>query len=157
MGQSQGGCQNVLDKLDEIIEVHQARPEELVEILREANGLFGNLSEEMQMRVAERLGIPPSEVFDIADFGDLKVPKGEHKVSVCKGTSCFLKGANNLLERVTKELGVQPGHTTDDGKFSVELVRCLGACALGPVIMVDEAVHPCLEPEKVPKIIKEYK
>lgn len=157
MEQSECSFPNSIAKLDEIIEAHQARPEELVAILREANGLFGTLSEEMQLRIAERLGIPPSEIFAFVSFAELELPKGEHKVSVCKGTSCFLKGANNLLERITKELGVQPGDTTDDGKFSVELARCLGACALGPVIMVDESVHPRLEPDKVPQIIKEYK
>lgn len=143
--------------LDEIIEAHHSSSEELTEILREANGLTGFLSEEMLLRVAEKLGVPLPEVLAKACRDNLELPQGEHRVSVCKGTSCFLKGANDLLESIIKELGVQPGCATNDGKFFVEVVRCLGACELGPVIMVDEAVHPRLEPDKVSEVIKVYK
>lgn len=143
--------------LDEIIEAHHSSSGELTEILREANGLTGFLSEEMLLRVAEKLGVPLPEVLAGACRDNLELPQGEHRISVCKGTSCFLKGANDLLERVQKELEVRPGGTTGDGKFTVEVVRCLGACELGPVIMVDESVHPRLEPERVSEIIKIYK
>ncbi|WP_051688075.1 NAD(P)H-dependent oxidoreductase subunit E [Desulfofalx alkaliphila] len=84
-------------------------------------------------------------------------PPAKHRIAVCLGTSCHLRGGSDLLQQLITELGIQPGEVTEDGIFALEVVRCLGACAVGPVLMVDKVLYPNMEPGKVPGVIKSYR
>ena len=146
-------------RLDEIISRHKGEQGALITVLHEAQELFGYLPKEVQLRVAEGLNVPLSEVYGVISFYALfsLKPKGKYKISACKGTACYVRGADKVLERLESELGIKAGDTTDDGKFSLEVVRGLGACGLGPVIMINDDVHARLKPDKIPAILRNYK
>lgn len=145
-------------RLDEVISQHKDEQGALIAVLHEAQEIFGYLPKEVQLRVAEGLNVPLSEVYGVITFYALfsLKPKGKYKISACKGTACYVRGADKVLERLEQELGVKAGDTTDDGKFSLEVVRCLGACGLGPVIMINDDVHARLKPDRIPSILKKY-
>ncbi len=128
-------------------------------ILQEAQAIYGYLPIGVQKTIAEGLGISLSEVYGVVTFYSqfsLK-PKGKHRISVCLGTACYVKGADKILAAVEKELGIKCGECTEDGLFSIDSCRCVGACGLAPVIMVGEEVYGKLTPEKVTAVIKDYK
>jgi len=154
------GCeQKLYDQLDQVIETHRGQPDCLIQVLHRAQQIFGYLPKEVQKRVADGLNVSLNEVYGVVTFYSFfsLQPKGKHKICVCQGTACYVRGSNKVLERVEKELGVKTGNTTEDGNFSVEVVRCLGACGLGPVMTVDEDVHARLKPDKVSGILKKYR
>lgn len=142
-----------------ILEKHRGHPGELITVLHQIQEIYGYVSREMQIRVAEALNIPASEVSGVVSFYALfsTKPKGKHQIKVCKGTACYVRGSERVLERISRELGVRPGDTTDDGEFSLEVVRCLGACGLAPVIMVDGDVYARLETDKVSQVLASYR
>ncbi|HHY47067.1 MAG TPA: NADH-quinone oxidoreductase subunit NuoE [Firmicutes bacterium] len=145
-------------KLDEIIEKYRGKQGVLIPVLHEAQQLLGFLPREVQERVAERLDIPLSEVYSVVTFYaffSLK-PKGRHQISVCKGTACYVRGADNILQKLEETLGIKAGDTTDDGRFSIEVVRCMGACGLGPVMRIDDDIYARLKPDKIPSILEKY-
>ncbi len=146
------------DELERIIAKHRDTPGSLIPVLHEAQQLFGCLSEDVQARIAAGLGVPESEVYGVATFYSLFSlrPKGRWTVSACLGTACYVKGAASCLEALKKELGVEVGGTTPDGLFTLQAVRCLGACALAPVIMIDETVFARVKPDEVRNILAEY-
>ncbi|MBC7341951.1 MAG: NADH-quinone oxidoreductase subunit NuoE [Clostridia bacterium] len=155
------GCkceEELFAKLDQVIDQYRGQPSGLIQVLHQAQELFGYLPYEVQERVAEGLGVPLSEVYGVTTFYTFfsLYPKGRHQLKVCKGTACYVRGANNVIDRLEKELGIKPGETTEDRRFSLEVVRCLGACGLGPVMMVDEDVHARLKPDKLPQILSRY-
>jgi NADH:ubiquinone oxidoreductase subunit E len=116
---------------------------ELIEILQDVQALYNYLPEDALMMVAKKLDIPPIEVFSVANFYKafaLK-PRGKHLLTVCMGTACHVKGAPKFMDEVLGQLKVKPGETTEDGEFTVETVNCLGACALGPVVIIDGKYH----------------
>ena len=128
-------------------------------ILQEVQAIYGYLPIGVQKTIAEGLGISLSEVYGVVTFYSqfsLK-PKGKHRISVCLGTACYVKGADKILAAVEKELGIKCGECTEDGLFSIDSCRCVGACGLAPVIMVGEEVYGKLTPEKVTAVIKDYK
>ncbi|MDQ7794352.1 MAG: NADH-quinone oxidoreductase subunit NuoE [bacterium] len=145
--------------LDDVIEKYRNRPGALISALHEAQEAVGYLPREVQVRVAEGLGVPPSEVFGVVTFYALfsTKPKGRFKISLCKGTACYVRGAPRVLERLERELGIEAGDTTGDGLFSLDVVRCLGACGLGPVITVNEDVHARLKPNRVRSLLEAYR
>ena len=124
---------------DKIIDSYGAKKEALIQILLDVQKELRWLPEPVIKRTAERLGVSLPQVYNIATFYKhfSLVPQGRHQVSVCVGTACHVRGAGRLLDRVTKTLGVAPGESTDDEKFSLHTVNCLGCCALGPVVVVD--------------------
>jgi NADH:ubiquinone oxidoreductase subunit E len=131
----------------------------LIPALHELQRLFGYLPEEALQIVSEELSIPMSEIYGVATFYSQFAlqPKGEHIIKICLGTACYVKGAQDILERFLSVLEVEVGKTTKDGKFTVEAARCLGACGLAPVLMVDDKVYGRLIPDDVIRIIEEYK
>lgn len=145
-------------RLDEIISQRKGEQGALISVLHEAQEIFGYLPKEVQVRVAQGLNVPLSEVYGVITFYALfsLKPKGKYKISACKGTACYVRGADKVLEKLERELGIKAGDTTDDGKFSLEVVRCLGACGLGPVIMVNDDVHARLKPDRIPAIVRSY-
>ena len=149
----------VWEKLDDVIESYERKPGALIQILHWVQEELGYIPREIQVKVAEDLGLSLSDVYGVVPFYaffTLK-PRGEHTISCCKGTACYVRGAPQVIERFEKELGIKPGDTTDDGKFSLEVVRCLGACGLSPVITVDGDTYGRMKADKVPEIIRKYR
>lgn len=146
------------EQLKEVIAKHHDQPGGLMPILQEAQGIYGYLPMEVQEMIADGLGISLSEVYGVATFYSQfsLTPKGKHKISVCLGTACYVKGSDKVLEAVENKLGIKSGECTPDGLFSIDSCRCVGACGLAPVMMVDEDVYGRLTPDQVGKIIDSY-
>lgn len=145
-------------KLREIIGKHKGQYGATMPVLQEAQELYGYLPEEVQLIIAEGLGLSLSEVYGVVSFYSQFTlnPMGKHVVSVCMGTACYVKGAGDILDRIERKLNCKAGNITGDGKFSVAAVRCIGACGLAPVITVGEDVYGCLEPDQVDGILEKY-
>lgn len=146
-------------QLDEIITKHQNKRGSLIPVLHEAQGLFGYLSEEVQIYIAEKLNIPLSEIYGVVSFYSLFTtkPRGKYVISVCLGTACYVKGSGRIMENFKKELGIKIGETTADGMFTLEGCRCIGACGLAPVLTVNDQVHGRLTEDDVSRIVRLYK
>ncbi len=147
-----------MEELDAIIDHHRNQQGGLIPVLHETQELFGYLPEEAQKKISEELNVPMAEIYGVATFYSrftLK-PKGEHTISVCLGTACYVKGAKAVYERLQKELNVKPGDTTEDKKFTLMGTRCLGCCGLAPVLTVDEDVYGRLTPDDIPDILSKY-
>ena len=131
----------------------------LMPILQEAQDIYGYLPEEVQQIIAKGLQIPFEEVYGVATFYSQFAlnPKGKYKVSVCLGTACYVKGSGEVYARLAKELGIEGGECTADMNFSLEACRCVGACGLAPVIMINDEVYGRLVPDDVPKILAKYR
>ena len=121
--------------------------------------LYGYLPKEVQIRVAEGLNIPLSEVYGVITFYSLFTlkPRGKHTIGVCMVTACYVKGAPGVLEALQNELGIGANDTTDDGLFSLVITRCVGACGLAPVMTIGDDVYGRLTADKIPEIIAKYK
>ncbi len=143
----------------EVIERLKDQRGALMPILQEAQDIYGYLPEEVQQIIAKGLKIPFEEVYGVATFYSQFAlnPKGKYKVSVCLGTACYVKGSGEVYARLAKELGIQGGECTADMNFSLEACRCVGACGLAPVIMINDDVYGRLTPDEVPKILAKYK
>ncbi|MGI6227475.1 MAG: NAD(P)H-dependent oxidoreductase subunit E [Peptococcales bacterium] len=146
-------------QLDEIINKHKNHKGSLIPVLHEAQGVFGYLSEEVQIYIAEKLNLPLSEVYGVVSFYSLFTtePRGKYVINVCLGTACYVKGSGRIMDNLKKELGVGIGETTSDGLFTLEGCRCIGACGLAPVLTVNEQVHGRLTEDDVPRLIRFYK
>jgi len=146
-------------KLKSFIEEHKDMPGALMPVLQEAQEIYGYLPIEIQKMIARGLSMPLEEVYGVVTFYSQfsLSPKGKYKVSVCLGTACYVKGSGDIYEKFVKELGVKDGDCTEDGMFSLEACRCIGACGLAPVITVNDDVHGRLTLDDVDKIIKRYK
>ena len=145
-------------QLQEVIDRNKVQPGALLPILHEAQEIYGYLPIEVQQRVADGLGISLSEVYGVATFYSRfsLTPKGKHRISVCLGTACYVKGADKVLAEVEKKLGIKSGECTEDGLFSIDSCRCVGACGLAPVMMIGEEVYGKLTPAMVDKILDKY-
>lgn len=146
------------DQLDQIIAERQSTPGSLIMVLHQAQELFGYLPQEVIKKVAEGLDVPLSEVYGVVTFYSLfsLKPRGKYKVSVCLGTACYVKGAAQIVAELEKQLKVKPGQTTDDGLFTVEITRCIGACGLAPVMTINDDVYGRLTPNKLAEILAKY-
>jgi len=144
--------------IDEILAKYRDRSE-LIEILSEIQENFGYLSEENMRRIEQVLKIPLVEIYGVATFyASFKLrPAGRHTIKVCKGTACHVKKADTIQNCIEELLNVKDKETTEDGRFTLECVNCIGACAKAPNIMIDEEVFGELTKEKVEKILKDYK
>ena len=134
-----------------------ARPESyLISVLQKIQSRFGYLSRENMDQVSQLLQVPAARVTGVATFYHFFsfVPKGQTRVTVCMGTACFVRGSGKVLDRLKELLGVSEGETTKDGKFSLECARCLGACALAPVVVVDESVNGRMNSSKIFGIVE---
>ena len=147
------------ERLRKVIAEHKGQPGATMPVLQAAQEIFGYLPEEVQIIVAEGLEIPLSEVYGVASFYAQFTlnPKGKYQISVCLGTACYVKGSDKILEAVEKELGIKCGECTEDGLFSIDSCRCVGACGLAPVMMIGEEVYGKLTPEMVKGIIDKYR
>ena len=146
-------------KLDALISEYSGKAGALIPVLHKAQQIFGYLPKDVQIKVAEGLGVPLSEVSGVISFYSFftTVPRGQHTIGICMGTACYVKGAAQVLQKLQEELKVEVGGTTDDGLFTLTVTRCLGACGLAPVMMIGEDVYGRLTPEKIPEILNHYR
>jgi len=149
----------VSDKIIEICDSFNNAPGELINVLHQTQDFLGYLPAEAQELIAERLHIPTAKVYGVVSFYSFftMVPKGKYPVSVCMGTACYVRGGEKILESFEKELGIMPGETDKNGVFSLTSLRCVGACGLAPVALVDGRVYGRLAPANVKAIVKEYR
>ena len=126
--------------------------------LQAAQEIYGYLPKEVQIMVAEELGVSLSEVYGVVSFYSqfTIIPKGRYKVSVCLGTACYVKGSGELLAEVEKQLGIKAGEITPDAKFSIDATRCIGCCGLAPVLTVNDDVYGRITPQEVKGILDKY-
>lgn len=130
----------------------------LISILHEAQERYGFLSDEVMEHIAQVTRVPSAEIYGVATFyGYFRLkPRGRHRISVCMGTACYIKGGAKILETIEEALDIRTGETTEDMLFTLDETRCIGACGLAPVVMVDERVYARVEPEQVKSILEEY-
>ena len=142
-------------QLDLAISELKDQPGALMPVMQKAQDIYGYLPIEVQTMIAEGLGVSLEQVYGVSTFYawfSLE-PKGKHLIRVCLGTACYVKGSQDILDELTKLLGVTSGHTTPDGMFTLEAARCLGCCGLAPVMMIDDQVYGRLVPADVKGII----
>ena len=146
-------------KLQKVIEAHKDEKGSLMPIMQKAQDIYGYLPYEVQKMISDGTGIPIEKVYGVASFYAqfTMSPMGENEVSVCLGTACYVKGAADVLDALEKELGIKDGQCTSDGKFSLDTCRCVGACGLAPVFIVNGDVYGKATPDKVHDIIEKYK
>ena len=152
--------QKLFDELDTLIQnLPVADESSLIYVLKEAQGIFGYLPKEVQLHIADKLGVPYSKVYGVVSFYSYfsTNPGGEHKISVCLGTVCFVKGSDKIMAEFEKELNIKAGETTSDLKFTLDGLRCVGACGLAPVVVVDGKVYGLCTPDQVTNILDEYR
>ncbi|MHB1483757.1 MAG: NADH-quinone oxidoreductase subunit NuoE [Saccharofermentanales bacterium] len=140
--------------------LHDEHPEsQLIAVLHAVQMHFGYLPEVILDEVAQRLQVPTSTVSGVASFYHFfnLTPPGRHSISVCLGTACFVKGADKILEAFQSELGISLGETSSDGEFSLNISRCLGICALAPVVQIDDQVYSQVKPHQVPQILSKIR
>ena len=130
----------------------------VIRVLQQTQGLIGYLPGTVLMTISRDLKMPLSEIYGIVSFYNFftMVPKGRHVIQVCMGTCCYVRGGERILDVLKKEYGLEPGGTTPDNRFSLETVRCLGACALAPVMTVDNDIHRRLRPTRVKELLSAY-
>lgn len=154
------GKSPVSTEIDHVLKKHtNAKRESLIPILQEVQDSLGYLSRQAVIQVGKHLGLPASKVYGVATFYNQFrfQPKGKYHIVVCRGTACHVKGSEKVLQSIVKHLKVEPGGTTRDRLFSLETVACMGACALSPVMCVNEDFHTKVSPSKVVKLLESYR
>lgn len=148
----------ITDRVREICASHHNNSEELIMILHEVQSLLGYLPQEIQEVVAEQLEIPIAQVYGVVTFYSYFTmePKGRFPISVCMGTACYVRGAEKILEELERQLEIKVGETTSDGLFSLNCLRCVGACGLAPVVTIGDKVYGRLTTDKIRDILADY-
>ena len=164
--QGSGGCalpprtklpEAITRELEEFVDALPTKQGHLVTVLHKAQSLYGYLPREVQQTVADLMGVSLARVYGVVTFYAYftMVPKGRHPISVCNGTACHVTGSEKLLDALKEQLGVGVGEVTQDGKFSIDQLRCVGACALAPVLMVGEKVYGTVSTDQIRDILGE--
>ena len=145
-------------QLMSVIEQHKGEKGALMPVMQEAQEIYGYLPIEVQQMIAQGLEVPVEEVYGVSTFYSqfALTPKGKYKISVCLGTACYVKGAQAVFDRLSEKLGIGADECTEDGKFSLEACRCIGACGLAPVITINADVYGRLEAKDVDDILAKY-
>lgn len=151
-------AQEKAKKLDEIVAKYKDTRGALIPVLHEAQEVYGYLPLEVQRVIAEKLNIPLAEVYGVVSFyTQFSIyPKGQYQINVCMGTACYVKGANEVLDKFRTRLSIDVGECTEDGKFSLEACRCIGACGLAPVVTINDEVYGKLTADDVDGILDDY-
>jgi len=146
------------EKVNQVLKKHQHDESRLVDILQDIQAEIGYLPKEALEEAGKGLGVPLSRVYGVATFFKAfsLTPRGRHLINVCLGTACHVRGADKVLESIEKALKIKTGQTTKDLRFTLETVNCVGACALGPMVIVGEDYHGEMTPEGVAAVLKEY-
>ena len=163
MEKSNKKCTNCVDKkvkkeTGEILEKYTHDKANLIQILNEVQEKYGYVPKIAQIEIASYLNIPLAEVYGVITFYSRFTvePKGKYNVSICLGTACFVKGADDLLQRAKEKLNLEEGKTTEDGKFSLDTTRCVGACGLAPVFTINNEVYGKATVKKLDEVLDEY-
>ncbi len=145
-------------KVKQVLKQYNKDKSALIDILHDTQAAIGYLPKEALKEISERLDIPLSRVYCVVTFFKAfsLSPRGRHLINVCLGTACHVRGSDRVLEQIEKELGVKTGQNTPDLKFTLETVNCVGACALGPMVIIGEDYHGEMTPEKVSDVLKYY-
>jgi NADH:ubiquinone oxidoreductase subunit E len=144
--------------LDNVINEYERKESNLIQILHMAQAIFGFLPKNVQSYIAEQMGLPVSKVGSVVTFYTFfsTKPKGDHTISVCLGTACYVRGGKKIIEKLKETIGIDVGETTADRKFSLQVVRCMGACGLAPAVRIDDKVFKRVNPNKLQHILKQY-
>ena len=148
----------MFDELNEFIVSVGNQPSELIAILHRAQSIFGYLPMNVQSFIAEKIRVNVSKVYGVVTFYSFftMVPKGEYVINICLGTACFVRGADKILERVEEILKIKNGETTEDGKFTLTTLRCVGACGLAPVMQINDKTYGNISVDDVERILMDY-
>lgn len=146
------------EKLANVIDLYSGKEGCLIQVLHAAQEIFGYLPLEVQRFVADKMGFSASYVSSVVSFYSFfsMTPRSDHEIRVCMGTACYVRGGKRILERLQDILGIGVGETTEDRKFSIHVTRCVGACGLAPVMVIDDDVHKQVNPDKIEKILAQY-
>lgn len=152
------GTKEQEEKLRAVIAAHKGEKGATIPVLHEAQDIYGYLPIEVQKIIAEELNVPLAEVYGIVTFYTQFSlnPKGEYPIGVCLGTACYVKGSGDILNKLKDILGIDVGECTDDGRFSLDATRCIGACGLAPVMTIGGDVHGRLTTDQIEGIVKQY-
>jgi NADH:ubiquinone oxidoreductase subunit E len=158
IGEEEVSEDELLARLDEVLDDYRGKPGALIPVLQIAQGIFGYLPESALKRIARALGKSYSEVAGVVGFYSFftTVPRGKHLIRVCLGTACYVRGGKQVLDSLKNHLKIDVGGTTKDRLFSLEVARCFGACGLAPTLTVDEEVYQRVKPTRVHEILKRY-
>lgn len=146
------------DRIDRVIAEYSAKPGAVIPVLRMCQDIVGYLPVELIDYISHGLNLPHSDVYGVASFYTLfsMVPKGRNKIRVCMGTACYVKGMKDVLTRINNAYHLKEGETSEDRRFSLEAVRCLGACGLAPVITINDEVHGDVSSDKIIEVLEKY-
>jgi len=149
----------LFDQLDTFIDSLEVKDNSLIQILHHAQDIFGYIPKEVQIYLSKKLNIAFSNIYDIVNFYSYfsTKPKGKYKISVCLGAVCFAKGSDKILSEFEKQLGIKAGQTSKDLLFSLDGLRCIGACGLAPVVVVNDKVYGQFKLEQVNEVLNHYK
>jgi len=147
-----------MKKLEKIIDTFRKNRGSLIGLLQDISESYGYLPEKVLEEVSDKLNVPLSHLYSLTTFytSFRLEPRGKHHCSICVGTACHVRGASFVVDAIERNLGIKAGGTTADGRFTVETVNCLGACALGPLVVIDEDYHGNMDQRKVAKLLKKY-
>ena len=150
--------QDQLDKIHSICDSFGNEEGELINVLHKCQESFGYLPAEVQEVISEKMEIPAAKVYGVVTFYSFftMIPRGKHPISICTGTACYVRGAETVLNEFKKQLDIEVGETSEDGKFSLSCLRCVGACGLAPVVQVGDKTYGRVAPDDVKGIIEEY-
>ncbi len=150
--------QETIEQIEKVLTKHKGDSEALIEVLHQIQQLVGYLPHDLQKKIADQLEVAPGEVASVisfyAHFSDQ--PRGKFQVALCKGTACYVKGSVDIINKIEQKYDIKAGETTEDGLLSLDVVRCLGACGLSPVMTVNGKAHGMINPEKAINIIEKY-
>ena len=156
-------CQTMSDDekyalLRDVITKYQRKESNLIQILHMAQTIFGFLPDEVQSFIASEMDMPLSKLSGVVSFYSLfsTEPKGRHVIQVCLGTACYVRGGKKVLDKINKTLLIDVGQTTEDRRFTLEVMRCIGACGLAPALSIDGEIHKRVNPNKLQEILKQY-
>ncbi len=151
-------CTRVKKETKEILEIYTKQKDNLIAILNDVQERYGYIPKQAQLEISEYLSIPMAEIYGVITFYSrfTLAPKGKYNISICLGTACYVKGSQKLLDRAKERLQIEPGEVTPDGKFSIDDVRCVGACGLAPVFMVNDEVYGNATVKQLDEVIDEY-
>ena len=149
---------NFKAQVTQVLKKYQKDKSALIDILHDTQAEIGYLPEGALKAISKGLAVPLSRVYSVATFFKAfsLTPRGRHLVNVCMGTACHVRGSDKVLEQIEKELGIKNGENTEDLKFTLETVNCVGACALGPMVIIGEDYHGEMTPEKISDVLKNY-
>ena len=152
-------CEKNIQEIKKIIENRKNIKTPLMMILSDIQNKYGYISLDVQQIISEELNIPVSEIYGVVTFYSYfsLTPKGKYVIGICMGTACYVKGSQSLLDAFCNRLGIKEGQTTEDGLFTIDILRCIGACGLAPVVSVNGKIYPHVTIKDVDKIIEEYK